>query len=133
MNICLSIAAVEIEFKEIEYVVRERTGMVDVCLVKSGKSKIPSTVYLLTRDIPNNESSATSRDDYLPLSREPVVFSAEEAEKCVRVTIVDDVLVEKGEFFEVIVVKAANDSSVTIGKKNVSSVNILDNDGEEFS
>ncbi|XP_028398895.1 uncharacterized protein LOC114521039 isoform X22 [Dendronephthya gigantea] len=101
-------------------VIESENAIVEVG-VASGQISIPVTVTLETIPL-----TASENDDYVPKRVEVTLQPGEKKPKTVEIDVIDDLLVEKTEEFQVGVV-ASSMPSVTWG--DPISVNVLDNDG----
>ena len=70
--------------------------------------------------------------DFVSIDREIITFGPGETRKAYNITIIDDVIPEDSEFFnlDVNLVDSRNDCFVTIGAPKQPLVEILDKDGE---
>ena len=64
---------------------------------------------------------------------QPLEFQTNETYLTLRIPLVDDDILENTERFTVILTVAVDDINVALGPRNVTSVTILDNDGERFT
>lgn len=87
----------------------------------AGWYKTPQAV----KDILNTGSST----DFSPLSH-PITFEPRSSRKCVDISIADDEIVEKAEYFTAVLSRDATlDSRVQLGKLT-TMITIIDNDGK---
>jgi len=108
-----------VEFSQSPFDTNEATGNVTVTVTRSGSTVSQATVNYVTID-----GTATQKGDYLFASGR-LTFAPGETSKSITVLIIDDVYNEEAESFSVVL---GNAIGMTIGARNVTSVNIADND-----
>ena len=96
--------------------------MVEVGVVKYGSSSLPLSVSLSTMS-----GSATSPQDFTPISGQELTFSPAQSRQTVAITIVDDEVLEDPEQFSVLLTQLVPQTRV-MNSFNSTTVTISDND-----
>ena len=113
-------------FAPSEYTVSETSGSLPVQIRLFGSTAVPLTFFLSTSD-----QTAASGEDYVGITRLPVVFSSLSTQLSVNVTLVSDGTVERAEQFQVSLVAAENVTRAVINQ-TTATINVQDSDCECF-
>ena len=126
--IIVSHTVVEFGFETTSYSTSESGGVVEVGVIKYGSSSLPLSVSLSTMS-----GSATSPQDFTPISGQELTFSPAQSRQTMNINIMNDGIYEDSEEFTVLLMPVSLQSRVLMNSSNTATVQISDDDSKKYS
>ena len=117
---------IHVGFEHVSYDVSEEAVSVEVCVMVANPEDIAVNRVLILNTV---DDTAQGGADYVPLATSLCFDTESPARQCVNVTLLDDNLFEGGESFILMLSSAISSNLVDI-TSNVTTVSVIDNDGE---